>query len=90
MYALHIMDMAILCAAAIYVARLQIIVNPPFVGARQMKEGSEQKQDMLHVFGSKWKNLGNLDYVCGWYKKATDISYFPYRKGLFGQTQQGI
>ena len=30
MYALYIMDMAILCAAAIYAARLQIIVNPPF------------------------------------------------------------
>ena len=50
-----------------------IMGNPPFVGAREMKEGSEQKQDMAYVFGAKWKNLGNLDYVCGWYKKATDI-----------------
>ena len=50
-----------------------IMGNPPFVGARQMKEGSDQKKDMLSVFGSSWKNLGNLDYVCGWYKKATDI-----------------
>lgn len=55
-------------------SRLNYIMgNPPFVGARQMKEGSEQKQDMAFVFGSKWKNLGNLDYVCGWYKKATDL-----------------
>ena len=55
-------------------SRLNYIMgNPPFVGARQMKEGSDQKKDMLHVFGPKWKNLGNLDYVCGWYKKATDI-----------------
>ena len=30
MYAMYIMDMAILCAAAIYAARLQIIVNPPY------------------------------------------------------------
>ena len=55
-------------------SRLNYIMgNPPFVGARQMKEGSVQKQDMALVFGSKWKNLGNLDYVCGWYKKATDL-----------------
>ncbi len=45
-----------------------IIGNPPFVGARQMNE--EQKQDVLRIFGSKWKNVGNLDYVCCWYKKA--------------------
>ena len=50
-----------------------IMGNPPFVGARQMKEGSEQKKDMAQVFGPKWKNVGNLDYVCGWYKKAADI-----------------
>ena len=31
-----------------------------------------QKDDMLHVFGDKWKNVGNLDYVSCWYKKATD------------------
>lgn len=45
--------------------------NPPFVGARLMSES--QKQDVLTVFGSKWKNVGNLDYVCCWYKKATDM-----------------
>ena len=55
-------------------SRLSYIMgNPPFVGARQMKEGSDQKQDMLHVFGAKWKNIGKLDYVCAWYKKATDL-----------------
>ena len=63
----------IVAIALMYAKVLQITHNPPFVGARQMKEGSDQKQDMLHVFGSKWKNLGNLDYVCGWYKKATDL-----------------
>ncbi len=45
--------------------------NPPFVGARLMNEA--QKQDVITVFGSKWKNVGNLDYVCCWYKKATDM-----------------
>ncbi|SHG79451.1 Type II restriction/modification system, DNA methylase subunit YeeA [Fibrobacter sp. UWH9] len=48
-----------------------IIGNPPFVGARLM--GAEQKQDMVDVFGSKWKNIGNMDYVCGWYKKCADL-----------------
>ena len=45
--------------------------NPPFLGARLMQ--NSQKQDVLTVFGSKWKNVGNLDYVCCWYKKATDM-----------------
>lgn len=47
-----------------------IMGNPPFVGARIMSRG--QKDDLAAVFGGKWKNLGNLDYVSGWYKKAAD------------------
>ena len=54
---------------------VKIMGNPPFVGARQMKAGSAQKQDMADVFAG-WKNYGNLDYVCCWYKKAAD-----YMKG---------
>ncbi len=48
-----------------------IMGNPPFVGARLMDE--TQKSDVLSVFGAKWKNAGNLDYVCCWYKKAADL-----------------
>ena len=48
-----------------------IIGNPPFVGARLMSES--QKQDVLNIFGAKWKNVGNLDYVCCWYKKAANL-----------------
>lgn len=48
-----------------------IISNPPFVGARLMS--SPQKDDMLCVFGRQWKNLGNIDYVGAWYKKAVDM-----------------
>ena len=48
-----------------------IIGNPPFVGARLMSES--QKQDVLDIFGAKWKNVGNMDYVCCWYKKAAEI-----------------
>ena len=45
-----------------------IIGNPPFVGARQMN--ASQKDDVISIFGEKWKNVGNLDYVCCWYMKA--------------------
>ena len=48
-----------------------IMGNPPFVGARLMSK--EQKDDLFEVFGNKWKNAGNLDYVSCWYKKATDF-----------------
>lgn len=48
-----------------------IIGNPPFVGARLMNK--EQKDDVAAVFGAKWKNAGNLDYVSCWYKKTADL-----------------
>ncbi len=48
-----------------------IMGNPPFVGARMMKAGSDQKADMANIFAG-WKNFGNLDYVCCWYKKCAD------------------
>ncbi len=48
-----------------------IIGNPPFVGARFMNES--QKQDVIDIFGAKWKNVGNLDYVCCWYQKAANL-----------------
>ena len=48
-----------------------IIGNPPFVGARLMSEN--QKQDVIDIFGANWKNVGNMDYVCCWYKKAADL-----------------
>ena len=48
-----------------------IVGNPPFVGARLMSK--EQKDDLLNIFGTKWKNLGNMDYVCGWYFKSAQM-----------------
>ena len=47
-----------------------IMGNPPFIGARLM--GKDQKSDVNAIFPG-WKNAGNLDYVCCWYKKAADI-----------------
>ena len=46
-----------------------IIGNPPFVGARIMT--AAQKSDLTKVFDGL-KNVGNLDYVSGWFKKAAD------------------
>lgn len=48
-----------------------IMGNPPFVGARLMAQ--PQKDDLLEIFGKKWKNLGNMDYVCGWYLKSAQM-----------------
>ena len=48
-----------------------ILGNPPFLGARIMS--SKQKDDLIFVFGSKWKNIGNMDYVTGWYKKSQEM-----------------
>jgi len=47
-----------------------IMGNPPFVGARLMSK--EQKDDVNTLFHG-WKNAGNLDYVCCWYKKASAL-----------------
>lgn len=46
-----------------------IMGNPPFVGARMMAQGSEQKKEIEELFGDI-KDVQDLDYVCGWYKKA--------------------
>ncbi len=47
-----------------------IMGNPPFSGARMMS--AEQKKEVNSIFG-EWKNVGNLDYVCCWFKKAADM-----------------
>ena len=47
--------------------RLQITNNPPFHGFTFMT--AEQKQEMNVIF----PNVKNLDYVCGWYKQASDF-----------------
>ena len=60
------LDWQAVCPAPDY-----LIGNPPFVGARLMNK--EQKDDLLSVFGEGWKNVGNLDYVSGWYRKAADM-----------------
>jgi len=46
-----------------------ILGNPPFVGHQW--RNTEQAEDMKIVF-SDYNKFGKLDYVCSWYKKATD------------------
>lgn len=61
-----------------------IIGNPPFVGARWMSKS--QKEDVIHVFGSKWTGIGDMDYVACWYKKAAWISQTTKARVAFVST----
>lgn len=47
-----------------------VIGNPPFLGARN--QSKEQKAELVAVFPPKTKNVGNIDYVAGWYIKAAE------------------
>ena len=49
-----------------------IMGNPPFVGARMMEQGGEQKKDIQNIFGNI-KDVQDLDYVTGWFKKAAQL-----------------
>ncbi|MBR0081990.1 MAG: class I SAM-dependent DNA methyltransferase [Clostridia bacterium] len=46
-----------------------IMGNPPFVGARLMDQGSQQKMEVQDTFGNI-KDVQDLDYVTCWYKIA--------------------
>ena len=46
-----------------------IFGNPPFLGASSEGMDAEKKADMRALF----PNNKNLDFVCGWYKKASDL-----------------
>ncbi len=60
-----------------------IIGNPPFVGARIMN--AAQKADINYVFDG-WKNAGNLDYVSGWYEKASNFCRSKNLRAAFVST----
>lgn len=67
-------------------AKLSYIMgNPPFVGARLMKQGSEQKKEIQDLFG-KIKDVQDLDYVCGWYKKAAEYMQGTKTEAAFVST----
>lgn len=59
--------------SVIEASRLSYIIgNPPFIGARMMEQGSQQKMEVENIFG-KIKNVHDLDYVCCWFKKAAQM-----------------
>ena len=49
-----------------------IMGNPPFVGARMMPQGSQQKSEVQNIFGDI-KDVQDLDYVTCWYKIAAQM-----------------
>lgn len=54
-------------------SRLNYIMgNPPFVGARMMDQGSQQKREVQDLFG-QIKDVQDLDYVTCWYKIAAEL-----------------
>ncbi|MBQ5551608.1 MAG: class I SAM-dependent DNA methyltransferase, partial [Bacteroidales bacterium] len=62
-----------------------IVGNPPFYG--YSLQSKEQKEDVLATFGDDWKNVGTMDYVSCWYKKAFDfIKHNPKIRCAFVST----
>lgn len=45
--------------------------NPPYLGSKRQTE--EQKSDLEAIFGSLTPNWRSLDYVAGWFLKASDF-----------------
>lgn len=62
---------------------VRIMGNPPFVGKKE--QSREQKADLLYTFDNA-RGVGNLDYVCAWYKKAADYIQKTHIKGAFVST----
>lgn len=60
-----------------------IMGNPPFVGGMYMSEA--QKADMLDIMVG-FKSAGELDYVAGWYKKATELMRDTHIRTAFVST----
>ena len=48
-----------------------IMGNPPFIGKKEQTK--EQKNELMLLFDKKTKGIGNLDYVSGWYIKASEF-----------------
>lgn len=60
-----------------------IIGNPPFSGARKMKQN--QKDDVKFIFG-QIRGVGNIDYVGCWFKKAADYMMQSHTRAAFVST----
>lgn len=47
-----------------------IMGNPPFVGKKE--QSKEQKKELMDTYGKGISGIGNMDYVTGWYIKASE------------------
>ena len=67
---------------------LYIMGNPPFLG--YSIQNKEQKQDILSLFvdedGKPYKTAGKIDYVAGWYFKASEFIQNTKIKAAFVST----
>ena len=60
-----------------------IMGNPPFVGGMYMDKS--QKNDITSVLGDV-KGVGEMDYVCSWYKKTAELVKGTQVKSAFVST----
>jgi len=61
-----------------------IMGNPPFVGKKEQTKS--QKEELISLFPSNYKGVGNLDYVSGWYVKAAQFIKNTNTKSAFVST----
>lgn len=60
-----------------------IVGNPPFIGASNMEP--DQRNTVAKLFHEK-SYSHSLDYVCGWYKKASEMIKIHYCEAAFVST----
>ncbi len=58
--------------------------NPPYLGSTW--QSAEQKSDLEAIFGHRTRNWKSLDYVAGWFMKATDFGMRTKSSAAFVST----
>ncbi|PQZ84685.1 MULTISPECIES: DNA methyltransferase [unclassified Brevundimonas] len=58
--------------------------NPPYLGSKW--QSAEQKSDLGALFDGRTKNWKSLDYVAGWFIKATDYGLHTHCAAAFVST----
>lgn len=58
--------------------------NPPYLGSTW--QSKEQKEDLQRIFEGRTKSWKSLDYVAGWFMKATDFGMHTKSSAAFVST----
>ncbi|MEZ5916941.1 MAG: DNA methyltransferase [Parvularculaceae bacterium] len=58
--------------------------NPPYLGSTW--QSTEQKEDLQRIFDGRTKSWKSLDYVSGWFMKATDFGMHTKSSAAFVST----